>query len=63
MPTPLKGDLPFPKKLEKDIEKSLNFEPSLLDLGFNKDEVSSFKEDKRACYKFRGGETNGLKRV
>ena len=63
LPTPKKGELPFPKNPSKDIDAAAKFMPDLVkDFGYEKDQVEAPK-DKRECYDFRGGEDAGLKRV
>lgn len=62
MPTPAEGDLPFPPKMNKTEEKALKYIPDLSNFGFSKQEIAA-KPDSRACYKFKGGEANGLKRM
>jgi deoxyribodipyrimidine photo-lyase len=63
LPTPKSGDLPFLSKPCDIVKQGVNHMPTLADFGFSKEEISSFGNDKRACYKFVGGEDQGLKRI
>ena len=63
LPTPTKGELPFPKESSTLIEEASHFLPELCrDFGFTKAEVEAPKEA-RACYDFKGGEDEAFKRV
>ena len=47
LPTPTKGQLPFPKSVTKDIEYASKYIPDLVkDMGYKKEEVEAPK-DKR----------------
>ena len=65
--TPESGSMPFINLAEADEHERVasEFMPDLVrDLGFTKEEVkSSASQDSRICYKFRGGEEAGLKRL
>jgi hypothetical protein len=50
LPTPIKGDLPFPQNPNEAIKKGAEFMPTLEDFGFSKEEISNHEYDKRACY-------------
>ncbi len=59
LPTPKKGELPFPNKPDKAIAEASQFLPDLVKhFGFNKVEVET-PLDKRTCYDFKGGEEEG----
>ena len=62
LPTPLAGELPLPDYKTKDEVAASKFEPKLEDFGFTSEEIAK-KWDTRSCYKFIGGEDNGLKRL
>ena len=65
--SPQKGSMQFLNlNNAEDFEKqAAEFMPDLVsDLGFSKEEVKeTSKQDKRICYKFRGGEEAGLQRM
>lgn len=65
--SPEEGSLPFINLAEADEHEreASEYIPDLTRcLGFSKEEVkSSATQDKRICYKFRGGEETGLKRL
>lgn len=67
METPEIGSLPFIDLAQIDeLEREASeYIPDLIrDLGFSKEEVkASTSQDSRICYKFRGGEEAGLKRL
>ena len=67
MPDPQAGSLPFIDvgKAPQHEKDATNFLPDLVsDLGFTEQEVQmSAKQDKRICYKFKGGEEAGLVRM
>lgn len=48
--------------MQKNEEEAAKYLPNLSDFGFTKEEIA-VKADSRACYKFVGGEANGLKRM
>ena len=54
--------LPWVEKSSKIIDDSIKYTPTLEEFGFTKEQVAK-KPDARACYKFKGGEENGLFRM
>lgn len=67
LPDPAKGSMPFIDlaKASPEEKKAAEFMPDLeTDLGFSEEEVkTSSVQDPRICYKFKGGEEAGLKRI
>lgn len=65
--TPEDGSLPFLNlaEAEEHEREASEYLPDLQNcLGFSKEEVkATTKQDKRICYKFRGGEDAGLERI